>query len=193
MAPHLSPISQQGGVLQHQSTHKLWGWSLLPNWELASWKIIGGPSAWGSLHCKTPSGPTAPGALLDGEAIASFPQILEPAGSRVFGLATPKQRMGRRGEGEAGVGVLGAGLQGAPGRAGQPHASSHFCLPPRPLPPPPPKHLTPIFLHLALVSYPHPSPLAHPYPSLEIFKEKREGEGGRKVATMKFSWGIIGV
>lgn len=49
-APHCSPIPWQEGVLEHQSTPELQGWSLLPNWVLASWEITGAPPDWETLH-----------------------------------------------------------------------------------------------------------------------------------------------
>lgn len=124
-----------------------------------------------------------------------FPQILKAAGSGLFALATPKQWMGGRDEGEAWLGVPGAGLGGVLGRSGQPHTSSSPCLLSRAIPPPPPKCLSPLFPRLALVSYPCLSPSAHPYSSLGIFKEKRQGDGeeesGDNEVLMGDYWCII--
>lgn len=79
---------------------------------------------------------------------------------------------------ELGSQVLSCGISGQSGASP--------CLEPPPpalhsssmTPPPPPKHFISIFPRLALISYPLTSPLVHSYPSLGIFKEKREGQGG---------------
>lgn len=117
VAPHCCPIPWQGGVPQHRSS----GDGLCCRtgcWPLG--KSPGNHQPAGGLRGKTPRGPAAPGMLLGRDA----GERSLPPGSGMFALATPKRRMGGRDEGEARVGVPGAGPWGALGRAGHPHASS---------------------------------------------------------------------